>query len=227
MRPEHVLERRLVPAAGQALEPATELARAADQTDDGGRERQHDDDKAADDRPDVGRDERVDVDRSVLLAGGSSLPPADHRPPIEGPLLSFRRHGEANPIPEPNEGAARRQARDARARPMPRAATSSVGRAALDAPGALDAPSEPGDEMPVRSSSSLTETEFHRAEQLEAELVAKEREAIAESLRQQVARPGARGRQGGGPQRATVRARRPRVRLRRARREAHRARPRG
>jgi hypothetical protein len=53
----------------------------------------------------------------------------------------------------------------------------------VDAPGALDAPDEPGDEMPVRSSSSLTETEFHRAEQLEAELVAKEREAIAESLR--------------------------------------------
>jgi hypothetical protein len=54
---------------------------------------------------------------------------------------------------------------------------------ALDALDALDAPGVPDDEMPVRSSSSLTESEFHRAEQLEAELVAKEREAIAESLR--------------------------------------------
>lgn len=45
------------------------------------------------------------------------------------------------------------------------------------------APSEPGDDMPLRSSSSLTEAEFERAERLEAELVAKEREAIAESLR--------------------------------------------
>jgi hypothetical protein len=53
----------------------------------------------------------------------------------------------------------------------------------LDTPDILDSPSAPDDEMPVRSSSSLTETEFHRAEQLEAELVAKEREAIAESLR--------------------------------------------
>lgn len=50
-------------------------------------------------------------------------------------------------------------------------------------PDGLDAPSGPDDEMPMRSSSSLTESEFHRAEQLEAELVAKEREAIAESLR--------------------------------------------
>ena len=65
------------------------------------------------------------------------------------------------------------------------AASSNVLRrpSALDAPGVLDAPSGADDEMPVRSSSSLTETEFHRAEQLEAELVAKEREAIAESLR--------------------------------------------
>jgi len=57
------------------------------------------------------------------------------------------------------------------------------GPSVLDAPDLLDSPSVPNDEMPVRSSSSLTETEFHRAEQLEAELVAKEREAIAESLR--------------------------------------------
>jgi hypothetical protein len=39
------------------------------------------------------------------------------------------------------------------------------------------------DDTPVRSSASLTEAEFERAERLEAELVAKERAAIAESLR--------------------------------------------
>ena len=37
--------------------------------------------------------------------------------------------------------------------------------------------------MPIRSSASLTETELQRAEELEAELAAKERAAIAESLR--------------------------------------------
>jgi hypothetical protein len=37
--------------------------------------------------------------------------------------------------------------------------------------------------MPLRSSSSLTEAEVRRAEELEAEANAKERAAIAESLR--------------------------------------------
>ena len=40
-----------------------------------------------------------------------------------------------------------------------------------------------GDEMPMRTSSALTEAEIERAAQLEAEATAKEREAIAESLR--------------------------------------------
>ena len=48
---------------------------------------------------------------------------------------------------------------------------------------APDAPGLPAEDMPIRSSSSLTEAEFERAEQLEAELVAQERAAIAESLR--------------------------------------------
>jgi hypothetical protein len=37
--------------------------------------------------------------------------------------------------------------------------------------------------MPIHSSASLTDTELRRAEQLEAELAAKERAAIAEALR--------------------------------------------
>jgi len=44
-------------------------------------------------------------------------------------------------------------------------------------------PPDPGDEMPLRSSASLTEAEFERAERLEAELVEKERASIAASLR--------------------------------------------
>jgi hypothetical protein len=69
MRAEHVLERRLVPAPGQALEPPAELARPSNQPDDGSCEREDDDDEAADDQPDVRRDKRVDVDRGVLLGG--------------------------------------------------------------------------------------------------------------------------------------------------------------
>lgn len=53
----------------------------------------------------------------------------------------------------------------------------------LRQPGALDVPASPDNDMPVRSSGSLTETEFQQAERLEAELVARERAAIAESLR--------------------------------------------
>jgi hypothetical protein len=72
-----------------------------------------------------------------------------------------------------------------------RPATKRVTRGEADAasanvlrrPSALDAPTSPDDEMPIRSSASLTETELRRAEELEAELAAKERAAIAESLR--------------------------------------------
>ena len=39
------------------------------------------------------------------------------------------------------------------------------------------------DDMPMRTSSALTEAEIERAAQLEAEATAREREAIAESLR--------------------------------------------
>jgi hypothetical protein len=47
----------------------------------------------------------------------------------------------------------------------------------------LDATIDSFDDMPLRSSSSLTEAEVARAAQLEAEANAKERAAIAESLR--------------------------------------------
>lgn len=50
-------------------------------------------------------------------------------------------------------------------------------------PTTLDAPLEVGDDMPLLSSSGLTEAEVSRAAELEAQATAKEREAIAESLR--------------------------------------------
>jgi hypothetical protein len=74
-----------------------------------------------------------------------------------------------------------------KARPAAKRLTRTEADAAsanvLSRPSILDAPTSPHDDMPVRSSASLTETEFERAEQLEAELVAKERAAIAESLK--------------------------------------------
>ena len=42
-------------------------------------------------------------------------------------------------------------------------------------------------DLPIRSSSGLTEAEVERAEQLEAEATARERAAIADSLRRQAA----------------------------------------
>jgi hypothetical protein len=50
-------------------------------------------------------------------------------------------------------------------------------------PASLDAAIEAADDMPVGTSSSLTEAEVRRAAELEAEATAKERAAIAESLR--------------------------------------------
>ena len=58
----------------------------------------------------------------------------------------------------------------------------------------LDTSTDGFDDMPARSSSSLTEAELHRAEELEAEATARERAAIAASLRRQAARDEARDR---------------------------------
>jgi hypothetical protein len=77
-----------------------------------------------------------------------------------------------------------------------RAAAKRPARPAGTAPGRVPEPASPAaqpidvdtsidafDDMPLRSSSSLTEAEVARAAQLEAEANAKERAAIAESLR--------------------------------------------
>jgi hypothetical protein len=69
------------------------------------------------------------------------------------------------------------------ARPVTRTEADAASASILRRPDVLDPPPAPDQEVPVRSSSSLTEAEFEQAERLEAELLAKEREAIAESLR--------------------------------------------
>ena len=74
----------------------------------------------------------------------------------------------------------------------PTGSAAPVREAALPSPETidLDASLDAFDEMPIRSSSSLTEAELHRAAQLEAEATAREREAIAASLRRQAAARG-------------------------------------
>ena len=56
------------------------------------------------------------------------------------------------------------------------------------APVDLDTSLDSVGDMPVRSSSGLTDAELKRAEQLEAEATARERAAIAASLKRQAAR---------------------------------------
>lgn len=78
--------------------------------------------------------------------------------------------------------AAKRAARPA----APTAGTAAAGPAAQPAKGAPYLHGDhmhDADDMPMRTSSALTEAEIERAAQLEAEATAKEREAIAESLR--------------------------------------------
>jgi hypothetical protein len=69
------------------------------------------------------------------------------------------------------------------ARPVTRTEADAASASILRRPSSLDESAGMADDMPLRSSSSLTEAEFEQAERLEAELVAKERAAIADSLR--------------------------------------------
>jgi hypothetical protein len=83
--------------------------------------------------------------------------------------------------------AAKRPARPAGSTPAPAREPVAPPIDSID----LDASGEGLDDMPidlpVRSSSGLTEAEVERAEQLEAEATARERTAIADSLRRQAA----------------------------------------
>jgi hypothetical protein len=58
----------------------------------------------------------------------------------------------------------------------------------IDFSGSDDSVDDTPMDLPLRSSSGLTEAEVERAEQLEAEATARERAAIADSLRRQAAR---------------------------------------
>ena len=87
----------------------------------------------------------------------------------------------------PNRTASRAARRPARPAGGATAPTREPLRPAPDAID-IDTTLEPFDGMPVRSASSLTEAEVERAAQLEAEATARERDAIAASLRRQAAR---------------------------------------
>jgi hypothetical protein len=189
VRAEDRLERRFVPALGQALQPPAELPDPADQPDDRERERENDDDEPADDRRDVGRDERVDVDQDGLLGGwiessAGSFGTAHRRRP-GGPVLPSA--AMAKRTRYPNRTASRASAKRP-ARPTG-TSTSAPERALPTSPPIdVEASFESFDDMPLRSSSSLSEAEIERAAQLEAEATAKERAAIAASLRRQAGR---------------------------------------
>ena len=66
MLAEYRLERRFVAALGQILEASREPAHPPDEADDRHRERQDDEDQPADDRAEIGRDERVDIGQGCL-----------------------------------------------------------------------------------------------------------------------------------------------------------------
>jgi hypothetical protein len=69
------------------------------------------------------------------------------------------------------------------ARPSAGATVEAERERAMPEPADLETSVDAFEEMPLRSSSGLTEAEVERAAQLEAEANAKERAAIAESLR--------------------------------------------
>jgi hypothetical protein len=176
VRREHIFERRFVAAAREALEPPTERSNSSDQADDSRREREHDDDEAADDEGQIRRDERVDIDPSVLRGG--SIESTARRSPVvhrKGRCYAPAAMAKRTRYPKRTKvGPARRPTRtEAEA-----ASTNILGAGRLVGP-----TPDPADEMPIRSSASLTEAEFERAERLEAELIEKERASIAASLR--------------------------------------------
>jgi hypothetical protein len=94
-------------------------------------------------------------------------------------MLSFAAMAKRTRYPKRSaaKAAVKRQARPADAALRPDRSPTST------RPASLDAAIEAADDLPVGTSSSLTEAEVRRAAELEAEANAKERAAIAESLR--------------------------------------------
>ncbi len=90
-------------------------------------------------------------------------------------MLSFAAMAKRTRYPKTTaRPVAKRSARPETAIDRPRSITR---------PTTLDEPLALGDDMPFQSSTGLTEAEVNRAAELEAQATAKEREAIAESLR--------------------------------------------
>jgi len=83
--------------------------------------------------------------------------------------------------------AAKRPARPAGSAPAPTREPVAPPVDSMDLSAADQGFDDMPTDLPVRSSSGLTEAEVERAEQLEAEATARERAAIADSLRRQAA----------------------------------------
>jgi hypothetical protein len=181
MAAEHCLERLVVAAPRDRLEPPRELARPPDEADDGEDQREDDDEEPADDRADVGRDERVEIDRSVLLGGWPEFSARSF-------AAAHLRTGAHEPRCYPSAAMAKRTRYPDRTTPRPAAKRPAAG-AAADRPVRLAPADEPlpvdlPDDAPmVASRAALSEAEVDRAAELEAQATAREKAAIAESLR--------------------------------------------
>ena len=144
---------------------------------------------------------------SMSIRSSSAAVDRVYRPPIAGGTPGGAR-GRCYPSAAmakrtryPNRtssrAAAKRPARPAESAPARASELTFPAAQPIDLAAGVDA----FDDMPLRSSSSLTEAEVARAAQLEAEANAKERAAIAESLRRR-----ARGQEQAFADRADVNA---------------------
>jgi hypothetical protein len=127
----------------------------------------------------------AETSASMSIRSSSAAVDRVYRPPIGGGIPGAPEADAILPRPWPNEldfAIERRRGKPPNARPDPPARAPEPTRPAAQ-PIDLDAAIDSVDDMPLRSSSSLTEAEIARAAQLEAEANAKERAAIAESLR--------------------------------------------
>jgi hypothetical protein len=190
------LETATILAPGQALEPRPEPAQAPrleprqrEQQDDG-------DDEGSDDGSEMALDVGVEIDdrnlpvrrrwtsrsslaraaRPELTGPGGILPRLPHH--LGGRLQAMAKRVRSGGRPMSRRTAPRRPAAPPS---VPRAGTSPTPPPALD--GELLEPSAAAEELPRASSGHLTEDELRRSEELQAQMAAQERAAMAEQIR--------------------------------------------
>jgi hypothetical protein len=190
---QHGLEAAAVLAPGQAVQPPREAPDAAglddhDRDEDEDGERQDDDD-----RGEVGPDGLFEIDRPTLPAAvvRSSLAVGTQRGATgTGGILRRLPH----PIPEAGFRSMAKRVRSGgrpiarRAAPGRPAGTNPASRPPSPSPAALPS-DEPldidtgTDDLPKASSAHLSDAELRRSEELQAQIAAQERAALAEQIR--------------------------------------------